>query len=326
MRVDNPKAIEARTVSQNPRSLDLSLADEFAMAMAEELLRTTLQYPRWYEIRQSNAPKAYEIAKLVLERHAYMAGEAPASVEDRMRFNQITETLEREGIYLHKAHELDNSMFQGTQLAAPETLLQAQGSINSLAATVSPLTLSLRKRFPNKDCLEFLAGVLEVNGIDYYGKRGVAGTLIHKARLRGESPNSYLTGEGVTSLLCNRPVTVHIEKVTRDSQAEIWDKIEPHLRRGAILSFSSQYFGHTGIVDRVNGRWVYINASNSEGKGNTYQVVEEDLKGEIGDWLRRAQTKNTFLSATLGTVDKDLATRFSKSHPLIRSAHASVIY
>ena len=296
------------------------------MAMAEELLRTTLQYPRWNEIRQSNAPKAYQIAKLVLERHAYVTGGASTAVEDRKRFDQITETLEKEGIYLHMAHDFEKPIFQGSHLAEPEMILQAQGSLNTLADTVSPLTLALRQRFPDKDCFEFVVGVLEIYGIDYYGKSGVASALMDKARIRGESPNSYLTGEGITGMLCSRPVTVRIPKVTSDSQAEIWDKIEPHLKRGAILSFSSQHFGHTGIVDRVNDRWVYINASNSEGDGNTYQVVEEDLKGEIGTWLRRAQTKNTFRTATLGIVDRNLASRFSKAHPMLRNAHASIIY
>jgi hypothetical protein len=326
MRVDNSKTIEARTVSHDPRSPGLSLADEFAMAMAEELLRTTLQYPRWSEIRQGDAPKAFQIAKLILERHAYVAGGVPTTVEDRKRFDLITETLKKEGIHLHKAHDFKKPIFQGSHLAEPEMILQAQGSPNTPTDTVSPLTLALRQRFPDKDCFEFVVGVLEIYGIDYYGDSGVGSALIDKARNRGESPNSYLTGEGVTGLLCSRPVTVRIPKVTSESQAEIWDKIEPHLKRGAILSFSSQYFGHTGIVDRVNGRWVYINASNSEGEGKTYQIVEEDLKREIGVWLERAQTNNTFLTATLGTVDRNLASRFSKTHPMLRSAHASIIY
>jgi hypothetical protein len=113
--------------------------------------------------------------------------------------------------------------------------------------------------------------------------------------------------------------------VTGDSYGEIWDKIEPHLSRGAILSYSSQHFGHTGIVDCVDGRWVYINASGAGGDRKSYQVLEEDLKREIGGWLRRARAKNTFLNVTIGSVDRKLASRFSKAHPRLSRARATSI-
>jgi len=325
MYIDSSKAIEGSVVSKGPRSSGLGLADKFAMAMTDQLLRTTRQYAKWSEIRQNNEPKTHEIAKLVLERHAYVAGKAPTTVEHRKRFDQITEKLQQEGIYLYKADQFKNPIFPGTHPEKSERILEAQTSLKTRAALISPLTLALNHRFANQDCLEFVAGVLEDNGIDYYGKSGVASALIDKARNRGESSNSYLTGEGVTGLLCNSPATVYLPKVTGDSYGEIWDKIEPHLSRGAILSYSSQHFGHTGIVDRVNGRWVYINASGAGGDRKSYRVLEEDLEREIGGWLRRARAKNTFLQVTIGTVDRNLASRFSKAHPMLSRARAASI-
>jgi hypothetical protein len=325
MQIDNSKAIEANTHSQGPRSSGPTSADTFAMAMADELLRTTWQYARWNEIRQNDEPKACAIAKLVLERHAYVAGKTSTTAEDRKHFDQITAILEKEGIYLYRSHQFRQPIFADTHPEKPEKIKEAQPHFKTRTAPVRPLTLALKQRFANKDCLEFLAGVLEDNGIDYYGKNGVARALIDKARSREKNLNSYLTGEGVTSLLCDRPATSHIPRVTSASFAEIWREIEPHLRKGAILSYSSQHFGHTGVVDRVDGRWVYINSSGTEGDRKSYRVVEEDLKAEIGGWLRRAQAKNTFLNITIGTIDRDLASHFNKAHTILSQVHSSII-
>jgi hypothetical protein len=325
MHIDKSKAIEANTISPGPKSSGSGPADRFVVAMADELLRTTWQYARWKEVRQNNETRAYEIARLVLERHAYVAGKAPTTVEDRKRFDQITEKLKKEGIYLYKSHQFKNPIFPVAHFEKPAEIAGAQVPLKDSAAPVSPLTRALRQRFANKDCLEFLAGVLEDNGIDYYGNKGVARALIDKARNRGESHNSYLTGEGVTHLLCHNHVTSHIPRVTSDSYSKIWDKIAPFLRRGAILSYSSQHFGHTGIVDRVGGRWVYINSSGPEGDRKSYRVVEEDLKGEIAGWLRRARANHTFLNVTVGTVDRDLASHFNKTHPIFSRARTSSI-
>ena len=218
--------------------------------MADELLRTTWQYAKWNEIRQNNEPKAFEIAKLVLERHAYVAGKAPTTLQGRKRFDQITEILAKEGIYLYRSHEFRKPIFPAKNTEKSEEIVSPQAFLNTHAVPKSPLTLALSQRFANKDCLEFLAGVLEDNGIDYYGKSGVASALIDKARNQGQGPNSYLTGEGVTNLLCYSPLTIHIPKVTGASHTEIWDKIEPHLKKGAILSFSSQHCGPQSLCAR----------------------------------------------------------------------------
>lgn len=89
-KIDNSKVIEVSTVKQGTQYFGLGLADNFAVAMADELLRTTWQYAKWNEIRQNNEPKALEIAKLVLERHAYVAGKAPAkAIEFLTRISEV---------------------------------------------------------------------------------------------------------------------------------------------------------------------------------------------------------------------------------------------
>jgi hypothetical protein len=325
IQIDNSKVIESSTFKQGPQYSGLGLADRFAVAMADELLRTTWQYAKWNEIRQNNEPKAFEIAKLVLERHAYVAGKAPTTIHGRKRFDQITEILAKEGIYLYRSHEFKKPIFPAMHTEKSEEIVRAQVPLKTHTVPISPLTLALRQRFANKDCLEFLAGVLEDNGIDYYGQSGVASVLIDKARNQGQSLNSYLTGEGVTNLLCESPLTIHIPKVTGASHTEIWDKIEPHLRKGAILSYSSQHFGHTGIVDRTRDGWIYINASGTGSDRNSYRVLEEDLKSEITNWLRRAREKNTFLDVTIGSVDRGVASAYTMANAMLSSSRASTI-
>ena len=186
----------------------------------------------------------------------------------------------------------------------------------TLRTIESSKTLNIRHRFNNRDCYEFLAGILEENGIAYYGGNGVGSALIDQARSLGLTLNSFLTGEGITRLLCDKPVEINISRVTDASFDEIWNKIEPHLKKGAILSFSSQPFGHTGIIDQKNGQWVYINSSGVPYDRKTYRVIEENLKHEIRGRLQQANRQQTFLGITLGSVDRVLAAQFENAPPI----------
>ncbi len=169
------------------------------------------------------------------------------------------------------------------------------------------------KNATNKNCYEFIAGVLEENGIAYYGSKGIGGALLKKARSLGMNPNSFLTGEGITGLLCKNPVQFHLPQVTDKSHYEIWDKIEPYLKKGAILSFSSQFSGHTGIIGNDDGKWTYINSSGFGGSNMKYRVLNEDLKQELYKRLQQAKHEQTFLSITLGSVNRNLAAQFEIS-------------
>jgi hypothetical protein len=225
----------------------------------------------------------------------------------------LTDRLKSEGIYLFKSHQFKNPIFD-----LPSAKILSNASKENPINTVSnekddTLVQNLRYRFRNQNCFEFLANLLEENGITYYGKNGVANALIVKARNEGKNLNAYLTGEGLTQKLSRDPVTVQIQKGDGNSFEDVWKRITPHLQKGAILSFSSQSFGHTGIVDRVDGRWVYFNSSGSMGKPGTYKVLAEDLQREIRSRLQRVKRQKTFLDITVGAIDPNLTARFNSA-------------
>lgn len=307
-------------------------SDDFEIELADKLLSTTGQYGKWKQIRQNNPSKAEKLAHLILERHEYISGETPATTEGRLRFDALTESIKAEGIHLYKSDQFKDPIFP--EIQEEETVKASQKSRSSITPqasetkesnpsktrvkstddTASLTTSTLSRQFANKDCFEFLAGVLEQKGINYYGRDGVASRLIDKAKEEGKDPYIYFTGEGVTGLLCENPVTIHISDPSRSSAQTVYDEIEAHLKEGAILSYSSREFGHTGIVNNVDGRWVYVNSSGVFGNKNSYRVVEEDLKSEVAGWLRRAQRSNSSLDITFGVVDRNLAAPFSKPY------------
>ena len=135
--------------------------------------------------------------------------------------------------------------------------------------------------------------------------------MVEKARSNDKSTYTYFNGEGITELLCNNPVSIHIPRISEDSFEKVWSQLEANLKEGAILSYSSQNFGHTGIVERSEKDWVYVNSSGTLGIPESYKVLNEDLKAEINGWLRRAKRNSTFLDITLGVVNSNLADNFS---------------
>ena len=289
-------ALAPNAIPNTSQSKGFSGDDPFVVPMADEMLRSTGQYGRWTAIRQKDPTRAAEIAQLVLQRHAYLEGTAPATEAGRQHFDSLTDKLAAEGIHLYKSHQFSKPIFPAEVAKEPATL----------PLETDPVTRCCE----GKDCYEFVAGVLESNGIPYYGRGGVGYALMEMARSDGENPYAYFTGEGVTELLCEQPVTKHVPQVKASSLDELWSELEPHLTDGAILSFSSQRFGHTGVVEQVDGRWVYVNSSGSMDDKSSYQVLEEDLKTELAGRLERARRDRTFLDITLGTVSRELAGRF----------------
>ena len=291
--------------------------DRWAVSIAEELLKTTRQYVKWQTIKKHDAARASKIAHLVLERHTYLCGKAPTSEAGRIRFDHLTDQLKAENIHLYKSDQFESPVFKNNNFYSVST--EKVYLKKTISTDDSHRVRHLRNRFRNKDCLEFVAGMLEENGIPYYGKNGVANKLITMARRENKSMNAYLTGEGITRLLSNKPVIVTVPDIHRDSFDNIWNQIKPHIKKGAILSFSSQHFGHTGIVDRMGDRWTYLNSSGIAGKPETYKVVAEDLKHEIRSWWMKAQRQHTFLNITVGNIDHDLAARFDGSSLLAKT-------
>ena len=287
--------------------------EPFTVSMADGLLRSTRQYSRWRTIRQENPPAARKIADLILERHGYVEGTAPDTAEGRRRFDLLTERIASEGIHLYKSHQFKDPIFSGAVADVDPGRGRLEGGDDGAASvnTVAVGAVSGGIRPVRENCYEFLAGVLERNGISYYGDDGVAGALIREARDEGKRLNAYFTGEGITSLLSSNAVTVRVDGTTSTRFEDVWAGLESALAPGAIMSYSSRTFGHTGVVNRVNDTWTYVNSSGRAGNRDTYRVVEEDLKQEVRGWIRRAQKMNTSLEITVGTVDGTRAREFS---------------
>ncbi|RPH52372.1 MAG: hypothetical protein EHM85_03000 [Desulfobacteraceae bacterium] len=281
----------------------------FSVSLTDTLLKDTMQYEKWKQIRRNDPSRAGKIARLVLERHDYVTGKIPATEEGRKHFDLLTDQLKNEGVNLYNSHQFKNPIFNETTGDNTPVTTAENRNPETVSQIDNPKAPGLRQLL-NKDCYEFLAGILEDNGISYYGINGVGSTLIDQARSLGMKQNAFLTGEGITRLLCDNPVEIKVSGVTDTSFEEIWNKIEPHLKKGAILSFSSRNIGHTGIIDRKDGRWVFINSSGSPGNRKSYRVIEEDLKDEIRNRLQRTNRQQTFLDITLGSVNRVLTARF----------------
>ena len=288
-----------------------NFAEQLSVTKADKLLQTTRQYAAWRMIRQNDPGKAVNIARLILKRHAFLEGRKQTNEIGRKQFDLLTERLESEGIHLYKSHQFKNPIFEIYNSGGIHNKPGPKSIKNASNGKNNTMVQHLRYCFRNKDCLEFLADLLEENGITYYGKNGVADALIVKARREGKNFNAYLTGEGLTQKLSSNPVTVEIKEDGSDSFEDVWNRISPHIQKGTILSFSSQSFGHTGIVDRVGSRWIYFNSSGIPSKPETYKVLAEDLKDEIRSWFQRAKRKKTFLHITAGAIDPNLAARFN---------------
>jgi hypothetical protein len=306
------QGISKITCSQAGVASGSSPKDEFELIMADELLKTTRQYPAWKKIRQKNPTEAQEIARLVMERHKWVEGTAPATAEGRILFDGLTDQLAQYNIHLYKSYQFSDPIFQREPAQKEKSTCHALPQPRKTSYETSPVG-EINQRHAKKNCFEFLAEVLEENGIAYYGKDGIGCHLIQKARQQDLSPNAFLTGEAVTELLSSKPVSIHIPKVDDRSFEVLWKKLEPHLKEGAILSYSSQYFGHTGIVGRSGDKWEYINSSGSFGNRESYRIKEEDLKAEVRGWIERAKKNHTFLSVTIGGIDAKRAALFSKT-------------
>ena len=313
MNIDAIRSFESLKIPTPFNSSGSNFAEQLSVTKADKLLQTTRQYAKWRMIRQNDPSKVVKIARLILERHAFIEGGKPTDEMGRNQFDRLTDKLKSEGIHLYKSHQFKNPIFEVCKAEGMQNKPKPNPIDDASNTKDKTLIQNLRYCFRNKDCLEFLADLLEENGIIYYGKNGVADALIAKAQKEGKNLNTYLTGEGLTQKLSSNPVTVTIKKDGSDSFEDVWNRIIPHIQKGTIVSFSSQAFGHTGIVDRVGNRWLYFNSSGTPRKPETYKVLAEDLKHEIHSWFQRAKRQKTFLHITVGAIDPNLAARFNNA-------------
>ena len=143
------------------------------------------------------------------------------------------------------------------------------------------------------------------------GRGGLGEKLIKMAMRKGLPSNAYLNGEGLIKVSGSKVYSKSIIRV-RDSETQarkVYKEMEPLLKKGFILSFSTPTRGHTGIVSQKNSSWTYINSGdmdhNVETPSDTKSVGEEYLMGEIENWLALAAKRDESLVITLGRLQEE---------------------
>ncbi len=322
-------------------------AADLDTAQTDALLQTTKQYDRWRDLRQKNPESAKIVADLVVRRHALLEEARAGKPVNAGKFDELTGRLRRHGIFLYRTDQFTEPVFQGKQPRIATSAPDYAGSKVGLSlpyplSSTIPLELSafspesgenstplpndpelqdrlvrlarenyLGVRSNEKDCYNFLVEVLEDSGISYYGSNGIRERLVNRAAQDGVSPYRYLTGEDLTSQLCSNPFRLHVPKGSGDKASQVWRRLAPGLAHGALLSISSQEFGHTGIVARKDGRWTFLNSARTAANGKRgYLVKEEELRSELQGWLDRAGRRDSFLDITLGVPEQRQALRF----------------
>jgi hypothetical protein len=177
----------------------------------------------------------------------------------------------------------------------------------NLVSAIQPM---IGKTYSDVDCYELLVSGLSNLGFTYTGKKGFGRKLINMALNKGLPMNAYLNGEGLVKLSGNKVYARSFMQVHHpENQASSAIKeLQPYLKKGAILSFSTESRGHTGIVSNKNGAWTFINSGvmdNTLGARSLPKGVgEEDLNKEIHNWFELAARRKESLKITLGQLDK----------------------
>ena len=159
------------------------------------------------------------------------------------------------------------------------------------------------------DCFELLVNGLEKMGIQYRGPGGLGNNLIKMAVEKGLPENHYLSGEGLieTSGSLVYAKSIPAIRSSRTEAMAVYKEIEPLLREGLILSFSTPSRGHTGIVSKKANHWTYINSGNMDhliAGRRKKGVGEESLAPEIRNWFSLAAGNGEALSITMGKLNE----------------------
>ena len=74
------------------------------------------------------------------------------------------------------------------------------------------------------------------------------------------------------------------------------------------------------MVSRYGDLWTFLNSGTIQKdvreSGITKGVAEEDLKAEIGRWLKRAQNRGESLRISFGRLDPNKLAAFRTSQPI----------
>lgn len=194
-------------------------------------------------------------------------------------------------------------------LPAPDQNI-AHGLIQhgSLADAVKPF---IGTPYDQIDCYELVIKGLVNQGVQYWGKGGLREKLESLATDNGLPHNAYFSGEGLVEKAGTKSFSKAIPKIhdIQKRTEEIYAEMEPFLREGHILSFSTTTRGHTGVISRAGDDWTYINSGiidNEISPGRaSKRVGEEFLKAEIRNWCKLAEGRNEPLTVTVGHIDEN---------------------
>ena len=160
------------------------------------------------------------------------------------------------------------------------------------------------------DCYELVVNGIKSLGYQYHGQAGIKSSLMERALHDRLPVNAYLTGEGLMEKTGKTIVSKSFENIGDPAQAAMTfvREIQPLLRQGRILSFSTPTKGHTGVISKAENQWTFINSGimdNSVGKSvNANAVGEEFLTDELENWFALAKKQKEPLRITIGTLDQ----------------------
>jgi hypothetical protein len=203
-------------------------------------------------------------------------------------------------------HETNPPITPPAQLVLKAQIPESDSFSRKLVSAIKPyIGTSYRKI----NCFELLVHGLEEMGIQYRGPGGLGSRLIRRAMQNNLPENYYLSGEGLIETTGSLVYAKSISKIRRSGAeaSELYKEIEPLLKEGQILSFSTPSRGHTGVVSRREDHWTYINSGNMDHQisGRTKKGVgEESLEPEIRNWFRLAAGSGETLSVTIGRLNE----------------------
>jgi hypothetical protein len=166
------------------------------------------------------------------------------------------------------------------------------------------------------DCYELLVRGLAALGIRYHGSGGLMEKLVEMAARQGLPRNAYLNGEGLIEASGTKVYSKSFIRIL-DSEAQasrFMNELDPFLKKGFIISFSTHTNGHTGIVSQKNGDWTFINSGKMnhhlQVRNDSRHVGEESLREEIKDWFELAAARKESLKITVGRLDENKLATF----------------
>jgi len=147
-------------------------AEKIMLAKAGELLRNTAQYGNWTQLCQNNDALAREMAQVLLDRHALLEQAKKGQPADWKVFDNLTEKLKSNHIFLFQSTELFNKypyLIKPAQQIKPAQTINPQGPapprikpLPQTAAIKTEKDHSLQSTSPVREPVSFSEGNLLV--------------------------------------------------------------------------------------------------------------------------------------------------------------------